>query len=34
MSLPPVTPIAVLDANVLFPMALCDTLMRAARERM
>jgi len=32
MSLPLVTPIAILDANVLFPMALCDTLMRAALE--
>lgn len=30
MSLPLVPPAAVLDANVLFPMGLCDTLMRAA----
>ncbi len=30
MSIPRVVPIAVLDANALFPMALCDLLMRAA----
>jgi predicted nucleic acid-binding protein len=28
---PTLMPLAVLDANVLFPIALCDTLMRAAR---
>jgi len=30
MSLPPIMPVVVLDANVLFPMGLCDTLIRAA----
>jgi predicted nucleic acid-binding protein len=32
MSTPQAVPTAVLDANVLFPMGLCDTLMRAALD--
>ncbi len=32
MSIPRIVPIAVLDANVLFPMVLCDLLIRAALE--
>jgi hypothetical protein len=28
---PALTPLVALDANILFPIALCDTLMRAAR---
>ena len=32
MSIPPLVSVAVLDASVLFPMVLCDTLMRAALE--
>ncbi len=32
MSVPRVVPVAILDANVLFPMVFCDLLIRAALE--
>ncbi len=32
MSVSRVVPIAILDANILFPMVLCDLLIRAALE--